>query len=287
MEASISSMNTRRVKLEDIDIYAGTQTRVATNDEAVSGYAEDMKQGAKFPPILLFFDGSKHYLADGFHRYLAAKRIEEPDILAEVQEGSRTDALVAALGANATNGLYRTNADKRHAAEIALEEWPDRSNAYLADICRVSIEMIRRTRKSLGLDMPDRVIGKDGKEYPSGVERSPRHGGEERVRDDGGAGSGSPGGGAPSKKHVNATDTAGGTRNEIEVEARQMIRNGEMDPRELDTLPTAVPTDYAIAAIGILDRIRKDDPKFPEALDQIERWVERCRAELLVGASGS
>ncbi len=280
-------MSIRRVALEEIDIYSGTQTRLSTNDEAVSSYAESMKLGAEFPPIALYFDGSRYYLADGFHRYLAAKRNEERDIVAEVREGSRTDALVCALGANATNGLYRTNADKRHAVEIAMEEWPDRSNAYLADICSVSVELVRRVRKSLGLDNPDLVIGRDGKQYPSGVERSARHGGEERADSDGSpsekAESGGGGLGKPSKKNANYSDTSGGTRNEIEDEARRMIRNGEMDPRELDTLPTAIPSDYAVAAIGILDRIKKADPKFPEALERIEKWVLQRKAELLVG----
>ncbi|MBK1875385.1 ParB/RepB/Spo0J family partition protein [Pelagicoccus mobilis] len=280
-------MNLQRISLEEIDIYAGTQTRVATNDEAVSGYAEDMKQGDRFPPIVLFFDGSKYYLADGFHRFLAAKRIEEKDIEANVCEGSRTDALIAALGANATNGLYRTNADKRHAVEIALEEWTGHSNAYLADICKVSIELVRRVRKSMGLDNPDKVIGKDGKSYPTGIERTPRHGGEEREKNDGSSGEGAGGGGggsAPSKKNANYSDTAGGTRNEIEEEARKMIRDGEMDPRELDTLPTAIPNDYAVAAIGILDRMKKEDPKYPAALDRLEKWINQRRAELLVAS---
>lgn len=282
-------MNLQRISLEQIDIYAGTQTRVATNDEAVSGYAEDMKQGAKFPPIQLFYDGSKYYLADGFHRFLAAKRIEEKDIEADVREGSRTDALIAALGANATNGLYRTNADKRHAVEIALEEWTGHSNAYLADICKVSIELVRRVRKSMGLDNPDKVIGKDGKSYPTGIERTPRHGGEERERNDGSSGDGGSGGGgsAPSKKNANYSDTSGGTRNEIEEEARKMIRDGEMDPRELDTLPTAIPNDYAVAAIGILDRMNKEDPKYPAALDRLERWIAQRRAELLVASESA
>ncbi len=286
-------MTTQRVKLEDIDIYSGTQTRLATNDEAVSGYAESMKLGAEFPPIILFFDGSRYYLADGFHRFLAAKRNEDRDIVADVREGSRTDALVFALGANATNGLYRTNADKRHAAEIALEEWPDRSNAYLAETCNVSIELVRRVRKSMGLDSPDLVVGRDGKQYPSGIERSARHGGEEREKSDGspperaegGSGGGGAGGGMPSKKNANYSDTSGGTRNEIEDEARRMIRNGEMDPRELDTLPTAIPSDYAVAAIGILDRMKKADPKYPEALERIEKWVLQRKAELLVAQS--
>ncbi len=282
-------MNSQRIKLSEIDIYSGTQTRVSTNDEAVASYAESMKQGVEFPPIALFFDGAKYHLADGFHRYLAAKRNEEPDMVADVRQGSMTDALICALGANATNGLYRTNADKRNAVEIALEQWSDRSNAYLADICRVSIELVRRVRKSLGLDAPGLVVGKDGKQYPSTVERSVRHGGEEREKNDGSsAGEGGFGGGAaPSRKNANHSDTSGGTRNEIESDARQMIRNGEMDPRELDTLPTAIPSDYAIAAIGILDRMKREDPKYPDALDRLEKWIRQKKAELLVASQQS
>lgn len=279
-------MNLQRIALERIDIYSGTQSRMATNDEAVSGYAEDMKQGAVFPPISLYFDGAKYFLADGFHRFLAAKRIEERDIEAQVHEGSRTDALLAALGANATNGLYRTSADKRHAVSIALEEWTDYSNAYLADICKVSIELVRRVRKELGLDHPDKVIGKDGKSYPVGIEQTARQGGHEREKNDGSPSQGAGGGGAPSKKNANYSDTSGGTRNEIEEEARKMIRDGEMDPRELDTLPTAIPNDYAVAAIGILDRMKKDDPKYPLAIERLEKWVRQRKAELLVAAHG-
>ncbi len=274
-----------RLSLDDIDIYSGTQTRVSTNDEAVEGYAEAMKQGAVFPPVVVFFDGAKYYLADGFHRYLAAKKIEERDLPADVREGTRGDALIHALGANATNGVYRTNVDKRNAVEIALEEWTDRSNAYLADICKVSIELVRRTRKTLGLESPDGVVGRDGKKYPgrrtdsdgsmTSMERQ-----EARLNGSDSSGEGSSGGGGhPSKKNANYNDAAGGgSMTELENEAREMIRNGEMDPRELDTLPTALPTDYAFAAIHLLERMDVEDSRFGEALDVLEKWIAKKRS---------
>ncbi|MCH6258038.1 ParB/RepB/Spo0J family partition protein [Puniceicoccaceae bacterium K14] len=277
---------TQRVPLEQIDIYSGTQTRVTTVDEAVDSYSEAMKNGAEFPPIDLYFDGSKYYLADGFHRFLAAKRNEEKDIPAIVIEGSRLEALKHALGANATNGLYRTNADKRHAAEIALEEWPDLSNAYLADLCKVSIELVRRVRKAVGLDHPDHVLGKDGKKYPSKVDRTPRGGAAELVdgiSEGGSSGEGGGGGGGkPSKKNANYNDAVGGgTNTELENEARQMIRNGEIDPRELKTLQTALPTDYAFAAINLLEAMDIGDSRYKEALEQLERWVSKKKSAML------
>ena len=171
-------MPTQELSLDSINIYGGTQARVQTTDDAIESYADEMTQGAIFPPIIAYFDGTTHWLADGFHRYLAAKRIQRPSILAEVFPGGRTDALRHALGANVTNGVYRNNADKRNAVEIALEEWPDRANPVLAELCRVSPELVRRCRSELArsgkIDLPGKVTGRDGKEYPSQIERQPR-----------------------------------------------------------------------------------------------------------------
>lgn len=275
----------QKIPLDQIDIYSGTQTRVSTIDEAVDSYSESMKNGVEFPPIDLYFDGSKYFLADGFHRFLAAKRNEEKEISANVTEGSRLEALKHALGANATNGLYRTNADKRHAAEIAIEEWSDLSNAYIADICKVSVELIRRVRKAMGLDNPDLVMGKDGKQYPGTIDRTPRGGAAELVdgiSEGGSSGEGGGGGGAPSKKNANYNDSLGGGSNtELENEARQMIRNGEIDPRELKELKSALPTDYAIAAINLLEEMDVGNSKYVEALDRLERWISKKRAAIL------
>src|SRR5690606_5498333 len=163
--------NTQELPLESINVYGGTQARVTTNDDAIASYADEMSQGAVFPPIVVYFDGATHWLADGFHRYLAAKRLERPSILADVEPGGRSDALRHALGANATNGVYRNNADKRNAVEIALEEWPDRANPVIAEICKVSVELVRRTRAQLTqsgkLSAAETVTGRDGKTYPS------------------------------------------------------------------------------------------------------------------------
>ena len=268
------------IQLDKINIYGGTQTRAATNDEAVSAYAESMEQGIEFPPISLYFDGAQYWLADGFHRYLATKRNNQAMIQAEVNEGGRTDALIHALGANATNGLFRNNADKRNSAEIALEEWPDHSNSYLADICKVSVELIRKIRKENVKFQRDTVTGKDGKSYKVGIERTPRAGHSGKEKSDGGSGKdsgGASGGGKPSKKNMNLPDRPGGSYNELEAEARKMVRDGEMDPRELRSLRSATATDYAYAVIHLLEGIDPADKKFHEGLDIIESWINKQR----------
>ncbi|MCU0792240.1 MAG: ParB N-terminal domain-containing protein [Opitutaceae bacterium] len=279
-------MQTRKITLEEIDIHGGTQTRVRTNAEAIESYAEEMNAGTVFPPITLYFDGATYWLADGFHRYLAAKRIGAPAILAEVRAGGRMDALKHALGANATNGVYRTNADKRHAASIALEEWSGLANTVIAEICRVSPELVRGCRRELEqagkIEKPERVVGRDGKEYPAGVEQEPR-GKTEKNSSDGAGGGG--GGGKPSSKGDGGAP--GGTNAELEREARAMMRRGEMNPFELKTLLSANAHDYAASVINLLGTMKPEIPKRDEGLLRIKRWVERALAGELPDASST
>ena len=261
-------MEIQDVTLEKISIYGGTQTRAATNDEAVAHYAEEMEAGTVFPPVTVFFDGATHWLADGFHRYLAARKNEYATIPAEVREGDRGAALEHALGANSTNGLFRTNADKRHAIEVALEEWPDRSNAVLAEICHVSTELVRRCRKSLDIPAPETVTGRDGRQYPSRVERQPRGGGQ----GDGGGSQG--GGGRPSKKQAAADMPFGGSSKEMETAAADMERKGETSfLRPGDPLPSSA-TGLARMAIALLEKIRETDPERSAALGLVQDWLD-------------
>lgn len=269
---------TQPLSLDLIDVYGGTQARVKTNDEAIESYAEEMANGTVFPPISVYYDGATYWLADGFHRYLAAKRIEAPTILAEVQPGGRSDALKHALGANATNGVHRNNADKRNAVEIALEEWPDRANPVIAEICKVSPELVRTRRseltKSGKIAKAERVVGRDGKEYPAEIEKQPR--GKEEARSSDGEGAGGGGGGRPSSKGDGGAP--GGSNMELEREAREMIRRGEMNPYELKTLMSATAHDYAATVINLLGTMKPDDPQRREGLLRIKRWVEKALA---------
>jgi hypothetical protein len=270
-------MHTKDLTLENIDIYGGTQARVETNDDAINSYADEMLAGAVFPAITVFYDGAKYWLADGFHRFLAAQRNEFESISADVHEGSRTDALRHALGANSTNGIYRSNADKRNAVEIALEEWPNMSNSVIAELCRVSGDLARRCRlameKAERIEPQERVIGRDGKQYPAGIEREPR-GKSEKSSSEGGGGGSARGG-----KGKGDFSAPGGSNAEIEADARAMIRNGEIKHSELDKLNSATAIDYAETAINVLDRMKQGDPHRMEAIGRIERWLAKQKME--------
>jgi hypothetical protein len=107
--------------LEEIETN-GLQTRAQLNMDVVREYAEaEAERGAVFPPVTVFSDGAKHWLADGFHRVAMARQQGKKKIAAEVREGGFAEALTYALAANAAHGLRRSNADKRNAVMVAYK----------------------------------------------------------------------------------------------------------------------------------------------------------------------
>ncbi|MGH7967292.1 MAG: ParB/RepB/Spo0J family partition protein, partial [Limisphaerales bacterium] len=159
-------MKTENLKLDQIIMNAGTQTRASIHEETVVDYAEAMRNGAKFPPVIVFNDSGKFLLADGYHRVAAVKLNKGTEIAAEIREGSRIDAIKFALSANATNGLRRTSADKRNCVIIALKEFPDLSNRAIADQCGVSDMLVKDVRSEQVPDSGSSVrIAKNGKKF--------------------------------------------------------------------------------------------------------------------------
>lgn len=163
-----------RILLSAIAFDAGTQIRAAIDPQVVSDYAEAMTNGATFPPIVLFHDGNQHYLADGFHRFLAAQRLTFKDIDADVRPGTKEDALWFALGANKTNGKRLTEKDKRNAIELALAVWGGeggKSISLIAEQVGCALSYAQRVESEVtargNLPQRDRVTGKDGKSYPA------------------------------------------------------------------------------------------------------------------------
>ena len=142
---------TKTLALADIRIDGDTQPRTRIEETLVSDYAEAMEAGATFPPVIVFFDGVRYWLADGFHRFHAANRLEQKTIKADVQKGTQRDAVLFSCGANATHGNRRTNEDKRKAVYRLLEddEWIKWSDGQVARQCAVSAEMVRGCRQSI------------------------------------------------------------------------------------------------------------------------------------------
>jgi hypothetical protein len=129
----------------------GTQTRAVLNDIVISEYAEAYEQGIELPPIDVYFDETVYWLADGFHRVKAAQKIGRDSLSANVHPGGQRDAIFHAVGANETHGLRRTNADRRHAVGIMLQdpEWSQWSDRDLAERCMVSHTFVNRLRHEM------------------------------------------------------------------------------------------------------------------------------------------
>ena len=158
-------MATAFIKIKNLD-RNGLQTRAALNEATVTEYTEAMDAGVEFPPVTVFRedrrgDSSIYRLADGFHRVEAKTRTKKygkpgfDTVKATIISGGYSDALKFALGANAAHGLRRTNADKRHALEMAWEKRKELfggepSNGALAKMCGVS----ERTVASFRADQP-------------------------------------------------------------------------------------------------------------------------------------
>lgn len=178
----------KNIKIESIVLDAGTQVRSEIDEATVADYAAAYLAKNKFPPVDTFVDGNRYLLADGFHRVLGAKRAGLETIDAVLRSGTKSDCIKFALGCNARHGKRRTNADKRHAVEIALAEFSKLSNRAIAEICSVSHDLVSELRadvsknesggdsatssngsasKSTHPPPPTRRrVGRDGKKYP-------------------------------------------------------------------------------------------------------------------------
>jgi len=141
-------MERKLLEIAKIRIDGGTQCRAEINQKKVKEYAELVDSGVSFPPVMVFFDGLHYWLADGFHRYHAHKKAGKSLLLTEIENGISRDALFYAIGANSQHGMPRTNADKRRAVQIMLDdiEWGNWSTAEIARHCNVSMSLVEGMR---------------------------------------------------------------------------------------------------------------------------------------------
>ena len=166
----------RTLRVDEVRVDVGTQVREAIAEHVVDDYAERLGEGVRFPPVVVFRDGSRYCLADGFHRLQAFRRAGRDEIEADVYVGTRADALWFALGANRKHGQRLNLADKRHAIELALATWPDLSQRRIAAQVGCSQPYVHKVRGQVitSYHLPGRVVGEDGKLHPASRRPSDR-----------------------------------------------------------------------------------------------------------------
>ena len=163
--AAVNTIAVNKLRLD-----GGTQPRAELNFVVIAEYAEAMQNGAQFPPVVVFYDGAQYWLADGFHRVHAAKSAALEVIPADIRQGTRRDAVLYSVGANAQHGLRRTNADKRRSVETLLrdEEWRKWSNEEIARRCAVDAKTVSKYRIELSVEFPqisERKVVRGNVEY--------------------------------------------------------------------------------------------------------------------------
>lgn len=139
-----------KMKISQIMLDGGTQAREKLDFQYIADVAEKIVQGNDIEPIILFFDGSKYWLADGFHRARAAVDANQKVIRADVREGDRRAALLFGLMAAANPSSQRTRLDKRRAVTLLIsdDEWCLWSNEEIADKLNVSVPFVKSIRKN-------------------------------------------------------------------------------------------------------------------------------------------
>ena len=263
--AAETAEDIKLMPIEDISIYGGTQTRASTNDDAIDSYVESIEGGQSFPPVEIYFDGTKYWLADGFHRLLAYKRAGRAEVRSKIFKGSRKDALLHALGANSQNSLYRSNADKRNAVEIALEEFPEEPNTFIAKICAVSASMVGSARKRLDdLNREEDEPSKHSKPQvkanqvsvpAAGIDRQPRGSSSDNSSCSGG----------------NSFGKSGKSSSSAQEE---LLDLDDFDANEPSGVVELSPFVYAENAIKLLSKIPKNDPDAETAYARVMDWLE-------------
>jgi hypothetical protein len=228
----------------------GTQSRDSLNEQTVQEYAEAMREGAQFPPIVVFHDGSKHWLADGFHRFMAARKADLAELDAVVHQGTRRDAVLYSVGANAAHGLPRTNADKRLAVTMLLQddEWAAWSDREIARRCAVSPSFVGKTRESILSTVDSMPPARTFTHHRTGTEATMRTENIGRRRDE------------PRADHVE----------------RESVLPHVATPRPV-AKSRGIGLGYAHQAIACLQKIPSDDGLRNEALDEVVRWIRHNR----------
>ncbi len=160
-----------KLLLKKIRCDGGTQPRTTIYDKVVEEYAEAMREGAKFPPLTVFYDGTDNWLADGFHRMGAALNIGLDSIECDVHQGTLADAQWFSFSVNKAHGMRRTNDDKLRAVKAALKHSPDRGDREIARHVGVTHPTVSKLREELeaeGQLKPPEPNGASGKDYQIG-----------------------------------------------------------------------------------------------------------------------
>lgn len=169
------TMSIEVLNIADIVRDRDLQVRLLTSEVTIQRYHDFMESESKrdeFPPVVVYRDrDGVNWLADGNHRIMAAIRRKYTTIVAEVREGERKDAVLAAVRENSRHGLPLDRNDIRRSIEMILKECGDLSERKIAELVKCSQPYVHKIKSQLitsnQLTVPEKTVGKDGKLRPS------------------------------------------------------------------------------------------------------------------------
>jgi hypothetical protein len=140
----------RDIPIGSILFFAPFLFRGEIDQGTVEAYAESMRAGCIFPPIVVFQEKHHFWLAEGVYRIKATLLTGAEAIRAAVRPGTERDARFWAAGANAEHlALPRNIADMRHQVRGALTNFPEKSDEEIAQHVGVTVGMVSRLRQQI------------------------------------------------------------------------------------------------------------------------------------------
>jgi len=173
-------MDLKTIHVSELD--DSFQIRETTNEDTILKYCEQMKgyEGyGSFPPLRVVDVCGTLKIADGIHRYRAAKLAGLEEVPCEVIPGDEDTLFELSTRENLYHGLQMSRAEQKKVREkVIIHFWPKRHHTpeMLAKMLGVGHMTIRRQIDDLEkaglLEHIETIIGSDGREMPTKQNKS-------------------------------------------------------------------------------------------------------------------
>ncbi len=80
----MDTIPTKKIPISKIIIDVEVLPREEINKEHLENLVQVLEARKKLPPVVTFFEGENYFLADGLHRYEAAKEVDRKTIEAKI-----------------------------------------------------------------------------------------------------------------------------------------------------------------------------------------------------------
>lgn len=143
------------------------QSRVAMDMEHCRFLSGELAISGELKPILVFFDGERYWLANGFHRYHVYVKAGRKQIRAIVKPGGRTEAIIESARVNDNASKGKTPEDKKRSLRMLLEfpEWRNKPAKELCDYVGLSrLTVVKQLAEfdAQGGQLSEFIVRKDG-----------------------------------------------------------------------------------------------------------------------------